>query len=56
MRESTVVVQPENRGTAPAVLYALLRIAQSAPKDLVAFLPSDHLISNDQVSMAHVSR
>lgn len=56
MRESTVVVQPENRGTAPAVLYALFRIAQSAPNDLVAFLTSDHLISNDHVSMEHVNQ
>src|SRR6266481_2132098 len=56
MLEPTVVVQPENRGTALAVLYALFRIAQSAPNDLVAFLPSDHFISNDQVFMAHVNR
>ena len=44
------------RGTAPAVLYALFRTAQSAPNDLVAFLPSDHLISNDHVFMAHVNQ
>ena len=48
--------QPENRGTAPAVLYALFRLAQSAPNDLVAFLPSDHLISNDHVFVAHVNQ
>src|SRR5262245_41622932 len=28
---SLVVVQPENRGTAPAILYALLRRAALAP-------------------------
>jgi len=56
MREPAVVVQPENRGTTLAVLYALFRIAQSTPNDLVAFLPSDHFISNDQVFMAHVNQ
>lgn len=56
MREPSVVIQPENRGTAPAVLYALFRIAKSPPQDLVAFLPSDHFVSNDQAFMAHVSR
>ena len=56
MRKSAVVVQPENRGTAPAVLYALLRIAKSAPEDLVAFLSSDHFVSDDEAFMAHVER
>src|SRR4029077_10275365 len=56
MREARVVVHTENRGPAPAVLYALFRIAKSAPHDLVAFLPSDHFVSNDRAFMAHVSR
>ena len=56
MRGPTVVVQPENRGTALAVLYALFRITQSAPNDLVAFLPSDHFVSDDEVFMAHVKQ
>ena len=56
MPEPSVAVQPENRGTGPAVLYALFRIAKSAPHDLVAFLPSDHFLSNDQAFMAYVSR
>jgi mannose-1-phosphate guanylyltransferase len=38
------------------VLYALFRIAKSAPDDRVAFLPSDHFVSNGQVFMAHVDR
>jgi mannose-1-phosphate guanylyltransferase len=56
VREPTVVVQPENRGTALAVLYALFRIAKSAPDDLVAFLPADHFVSDPQVFMAHVNQ
>jgi mannose-1-phosphate guanylyltransferase len=37
----TVVVQPENRGTAPAILYALLRLEAVAPGSPVAILTSD---------------
>ncbi|HSE94942.1 MAG TPA: sugar phosphate nucleotidyltransferase [Methylomirabilota bacterium] len=49
-----MVVQPENRGTAPAILYALLRIAVVAPDDPVAIFPSDHHVSDDGAFMAHV--
>jgi mannose-1-phosphate guanylyltransferase len=50
-----VVEQPENRGTAPAILYALLRVAAAAPHDAVAILPSDHFVSDDRSFMEHVS-
>ncbi len=49
-----LVVQPENRGTAPAILYSLLRISEIAPHDVVAILPSDHFVSDDGRFMAHV--
>jgi mannose-1-phosphate guanylyltransferase len=42
-----LVVQPCGRGTAPAVLYGLLRIAETAPLDAVALFPSDHYVSDD---------
>lgn len=48
------VVQPENKGTAPAILYALMRLAKTAPDAIVAFFPSDHYFSNDEAFMAHV--
>jgi mannose-1-phosphate guanylyltransferase len=54
VRSRQVVVQPENRGTAPAILYALLRVAAIAPHDPVAILPSDHYVSDDAQFMAHV--
>jgi mannose-1-phosphate guanylyltransferase len=49
-----LVMQPDNRGTAPAILYALLRIAAIAPFDAVVIFPSDHYVSDDAAFMAHV--
>jgi mannose-1-phosphate guanylyltransferase len=50
-----LVVQPDNRGTAPAILYGLLRIAAMADSDYVAILPSDHFVSDDHAFMDHVA-
>jgi mannose-1-phosphate guanylyltransferase len=49
-----LVVQPSNRGTAPAILYSLMRIAAVDPKAVVAFFPSDHYISDDERFMSHI--
>ncbi len=49
-----LVIQPENRGTAPAILYGLLRVAKMGPTDSVAVFPSDHYVSDDEAFMAHV--
>ena len=51
---ATVVVQPDNRGTAPAILYAVSRLAISAPQRPVAILPSDHYISDDDAFVARL--
>ena len=37
-----LVIQPRNRGTAPAILYSLLRIVALDPNAVVALFPSDH--------------
>ena len=47
-------VQPENRGTAPAILCALLRLAETGHTGPVAIFPSDHYISDDSRFMQHV--
>ena len=53
--ESTrVVEQPVNRGTLPAVLYGLLRVARLDPRAVVAFFPSDHHYSDEDNFMAGV--
>jgi mannose-1-phosphate guanylyltransferase len=49
-----MVIQPENRGTAPAILYGLLRLTSMAPGGPVAIFPSDHYVSDDAAFIAHV--
>jgi mannose-1-phosphate guanylyltransferase len=49
-----LVIQPANRGTAPAILYALLRLYKAAPDACVAVFPSDHFVSDDREFMRHV--
>ena len=46
--------QPHNQGTAPAILYALLRVATRSPKAIVALFPSDHFFADDEEFMSHV--
>jgi mannose-1-phosphate guanylyltransferase len=55
-REPTanLVIQPSNAGTAPAILYSLLRIAATDPNAIVALFPSDHYISDNRKFMAHI--
>ena len=50
-----LVVQPRNRGTAPGLLYPLLRIAELAGDVPVAIFPSDHFVDDDLVFMSTVS-
>src|SRR6266699_4653035 len=47
--------QPENKGTAPAILYALMRMAAKSPKAIVALFPSDHYFADDENFMSHVN-
>lgn len=49
-----LIVQPENKGTAPAILYSLMRISRISPNSTVAFFPSDHYFSNDDAFMKQV--
>jgi mannose-1-phosphate guanylyltransferase len=49
-----LVVQPENRGTAPGLLYPLLQIQELAGDVPLAVFPSDHFIDDDLVFMRSV--
>jgi mannose-1-phosphate guanylyltransferase len=48
------IVQPSNKGTAPAILSALVHIAQADPNAIVAILPSDHYFSSERAFVASV--
>lgn len=52
--ESRRVIQPEGRGTAPAILYSLMRITAEDPDAVVAFFPSDHFFTDDEKFMSQV--
>src|SRR5688572_9924774 len=49
-----MIVQPENKGTAPAIVYSLLRLAAHSPEATVAFFPSDHYFSDDDAFMKNI--
>jgi len=54
MPSSSVLIQPCNRGTAPAILYSLMRLSEIDPKGIVAFFPSDHYFSNDEAFVRQI--
>ncbi len=49
-----LVVQPKNIGTAPAILYSLLRLEQRNPAASVAFFPSDHYFSDNRIFISYI--
>jgi mannose-1-phosphate guanylyltransferase len=50
-----VLIQPENKGTAPAILLSLLRLNRLDPYASVVFLPSDHHYTDETVFLRRVS-
>src|ERR1700691_3471849 len=52
---ASLFIQPDNRGTAPAILCALLRLIETGHTGPVAIFPSDHYVSDDSVFVLHVS-
>ena len=51
---SLLLEQPVNKGTAPAILYALLSVAAKSPQAIVALFPSDHFFADDEEFMSHI--
>ncbi len=51
-----VVVQPENKDTAPGLLLPLVSIGREYGDATVAVFPSDHTVTNDEAFMAQVAR
>lgn len=50
-----LVVQPANRGTAPGILYPLLRVHELAGDVPLVVMPCDHDVSDDAAFMRHVA-
>ena len=51
---SRLLIQPSNQGTAPAILYSVLRLREMDPQGVVAFFPSDHYVSDDDVFTGYI--
>jgi len=51
---SQLLIQPSNQGTAPAILYSLLRLYEMDAEAVVAFFPSDHHFSDDDAFIDHM--
>ncbi|MBW6505120.1 MAG: mannose-1-phosphate guanylyltransferase/mannose-6-phosphate isomerase [Rhodobacteraceae bacterium] len=52
---AAIVIEPEGRNTAPAVLAAALLLAQRDPEALMLVAPSDHVIADAQAFRAAVA-
>jgi len=53
---SSLLIQPYNHGTAPAIAYALTRLNSIAPNALVGFFPSDHHFESGEAFAASVNQ
>jgi mannose-1-phosphate guanylyltransferase len=51
---SGLVIQPEDRGTAAAIVYSLMRIRAMDAGAFVAYFPSDHYFANDGALECHL--
>jgi mannose-1-phosphate guanylyltransferase len=56
MRRQNLIIQPENRGTATAILYSLLKLSRMVPAASVALFPSDHFVNDDRRFMGYVDQ
>ena len=54
--KGTIVVQPENKETAPGLLLPLMHLYKGYPTSTVAVFPSDHFIVEEDLFMLHVQR
>lgn len=43
-----MVVQPDNRGTLPAILWSLLSLARLDEQAIAGFFPSDHYVADEE--------
>lgn len=53
--KGTVIVQPEDRDTGPAILLALMHVCKSFPGSTVAIFPADHFVLEEDLFMAQIA-
>ena len=51
----TVVIQPENKETAPGILLPLLQLHKQSRNAAVAILPSDHFILEEDIFVSYLA-
>jgi mannose-1-phosphate guanylyltransferase len=51
--DPNLLIQPDNRGTAAAILFALLRVVKRDPHAVASVFPSDHYLDNEELFMCH---
>lgn len=49
-----LIIQPENKGTTAALLYALLKLSLLAPDATAAIFPSDHYVADETTFMRYI--
>lgn len=54
--KGTVIVQPQNKDTAPGLLLPLTYLRKRSADGLVAVFPSDHHVTNDRALMEYVEK
>lgn len=54
--DEQLVVQPQSRGTAPAILLAAFRALRFGRNAAVSIFPSDHYVDEDAIFMSFVER
>jgi len=45
---TSLLIQPCNKGTAPAIVYSLMRLREIDPRSVVGVFPSDHHFGSDE--------
>jgi mannose-1-phosphate guanylyltransferase len=53
--QDTVVIQPENKETAPGILLPLLQLHKQSRNAAVAILPSDHFILEEDIFVSYLA-
>jgi mannose-1-phosphate guanylyltransferase len=54
--QESIIIQPENKDTAPGILLPLMHLHKRNPGAVVTVFPSDHFILEEDLFMQHVER